>query len=131
MLGAMTTHLGSCHCGGVRFQVDTDEPLDPYFRCDCSLCSRKGAVMGEAARSALKVTKGEDLLSVYRWNTGEARHYFCKVCGIYTHHVMRGATDRVGVNMGCIQGVQVHALGEVVLGGGRKLSLVDPPACSA
>lgn len=123
----MTRHLGSCHCGGVRFEIETDERLDPYFRCDCSLCSRKGAVMGEAARSALRVTQGEALLSVYRWNSGEAEHFFCRRCGIYTHHVMRGCTDRVGVNMACIEGVDVHALGDVVVGGGRRLSLVGTP----
>lgn len=123
----MTRHLGSCRCGGVRFEIDTEERLDPYFRCDCSLCSRKGAVMGEAARSALRVTQGEDLLSAYRWNTGEAEHFFCRRCGIYTHHVMRGCTDRVGVNMACIEGVDVHALGDVVVGGGRRLSLVGTP----
>jgi len=120
----MTQYLGSCHCGGVRFQVETDEPLAPYFRCNCSLCARKGAVMGEAARSALRVTAGEDLLSTYTWNTGEAQHHFCKVCGIYTHHVMRGCTDRVGINMACIEGVDVFDVGEVVVGGGRRLSLV-------
>jgi hypothetical protein len=120
----MNTHLGACHCGGVRFQIDTEESLDPYFRCNCSLCTRKGAVMGQTARSALTVTKGADLLSTYTWNTGEAQHHFCKACGIYTHHVMRGATDRIGVNMACIEGVDVTALGDVIMGGGKKLSLV-------
>ena len=124
----MTLHLGSCHCGGVRFEIDTEERLDPYFRCDCSLCSRKGAVMGEAPRAALRVTQGASLLSVYRWNTGEAEHFFCSRCGIYTHHVMRGCTDRIGVNMACIDGVDVHALGDVVVGGGRRLSLVGAAA---
>lgn len=127
----MTKHFGSCHCGGVRFEIDTQEPLDPYFRCNCSLCSRKGAIMGEAARADLQVTTGQALLSVYAWNTGEAQHYFCRVCGIYTHHVMRGSTDRVGVNMGCIEGVDVHAIGEVVVGGGKKLSLVGQPSGQA
>jgi len=124
----MSKYLGSCHCGGVRFEVDTDERLDPYFRCNCSLCSRKGAVMGEAAREALTVTSGQELLSVYTWNTGEAQHYFCKKCGIYTHHVMRGCTDRVGINMACVDGVDVYALGDVVVGGGKKLSLVAADA---
>jgi hypothetical protein len=121
----MTKYLGSCHCGGVQFEIETSERLDPYFRCNCSLCSRKGAVMGEAARSALSVTRGEELLSLYAWNTGEAQHYFCSRCGIYTHHVMRGTTDRIGVNMACIEGIDVYALGEVVVGGGKRLSLVS------
>jgi len=80
----MGIHLGSCHCGAVRLRIDTDEPLGPYFRCDCLLCSRKGAVMGEAARSALEITAGAQQLATYAWNTGEAQHHFCKVCGIYS-----------------------------------------------
>ena len=121
----MTKYVGSCHCKAVQFEVETEERLDPYFRCDCSLCSRKGAVMGEAARTALTVIAGGSSLGIYSWNTGEAQHYFCKVCGIYTHHVMRGCTDRVGTNMGCIEGIDVYASGEVVVGGGKKLSLVS------
>lgn len=124
----MDTYAGSCHCGGVRFVVVTDEPLGPYFRCTCSLCSRKGAVIGSAARSALTVTAGHDLISTYVWNTGEAQHYFCKTCGIYTHHVMRGRTDRVGINMGCIDGVDVYALDAEVDRYGETFSVVVPAA---
>jgi len=124
----MTVYNGSCHCGAVRFRIDTDEPLDPCFRCDCSLCSRKGAVMGEAARNALEILSGAQQLATYAWNTGEALHCFCKVCGIYTHHVMRGATQRIGVNMACIEGIDVFALGDVEVGGGKALSLVGGAA---
>ena len=120
----MNKYLGSCHCGSVRFEINTDEPLGPYFRCNCSLCSRKGAVMGEAARNALEVTAGTESIATYTWNTSEAQHYFCKVCGIYTHHVMRGCTDRIGVNMACVEGVDVFAQQDIVVGGGKKLSLV-------
>lgn len=124
----MTTYQGACHCGRVRFRLQTEEPLGPYFRCDCSLCSRKGAVMGEAARESLAIIAGAEDLALYTWNTGEAQHFFCKVCGIYTHHVMRGDTERIGVNMACIEGVDVYALQDVVVGGGSRLSLVtDAP----
>ena len=45
--------------------------------------------MRAAPRESLKLTSGQELLSTYTWNTHEARHYFCRVCGIYTHHAMR------------------------------------------
>lgn len=122
----MTVYQGSCHCASVRFCIDTDEPLGPYFRCDCSLCSRKGAVMGEAARCALQLTCGGEQLVTYTWNSGEALHHFCKLCGIYTHHVMRGATERIGVNMACIDGFDVATLADVEWGGGSSLPLVGP-----
>jgi hypothetical protein len=119
----MNRYLGSCHCGGIRFEITTEHTLGPYFRCNCSLCSRKGAVIGEAPRRAFHVTAGSDLIATYVWNTGEAQHYFWKVCGIYTHHVMRGRTDTIGINMACIDGIDVYAL-DVVLDDGKQLSLV-------
>ena len=116
----MTKYIGSCHCGGVRFEVVTDQPLGPYFRCNCSLCSRKGAAMGAAPRSALTVVAGQDLISTYTWNTHEAQHYFCKVCGIYTHHVMRGQIHTVGLNMACIEGSDVSGQGAVQMEDGKS-----------
>jgi hypothetical protein len=121
----MNKYLGSCHCGGIRFEINTEQPLGPYFRCNCSLCSRKSAVMGAAARSALVVTGGAELISTYSWNTKEAQHYFCKVCGIYTHHAMRGEIELIGVNMACIEGFDVFALGNVVVGNGKGWSVVQ------
>ncbi len=123
----MTVYRGACHCGDVRIEVDTDEPLDPYFRCNCSLCSRKGALMGQAPRRALRIVAGLDALSVYRWNTMEAAHFFCRRCGIYTHHVMRGDTDFIGINMACVEGFDVFAVTNGVVGAGAKLSLVAGP----
>lgn len=84
--------------------------------------------MGQALKKELKVTHGETELALYRWNTQEAEHYFCKTCGIYTHHVMRGATEYVGVNMACIEGFDVFAIEEVAVGGGAKLSVVSKSA---
>ena len=88
--------------------------------------------MGQALGKELRVTQGQDFLCLSRWNTREAEHYFCKKCGIYTHHVMRGATDYIGVNMACIEGFDVFAVEEVVVGGGANLSVVpniqgEPP----
>lgn len=120
----MTTHLGSCHCGGIRFRIETEQPLGPWFRCNCSLCARKGAVMGAAPRESLTLTAGEELLATYTWNTHEAQHHFCRRCGIYTHHVMRGETQTVGVNMACIEGFDVDTMGDVEMGNGRRWSVV-------
>jgi hypothetical protein len=48
---------------------------------------------------------GEDALTVYRFNTGVAQHYFCSRCGIYTHHRRRSNTNQYGVNFACLKGV--------------------------
>ena len=39
---------------------------------------------------------------------------------------MRGYTDPVGLNMACIEGVDVYAVGAVPVGNGQSLSLVGP-----
>jgi hypothetical protein len=56
----------------------------------------------------LRVTKGQDKLSLYQWNTRTARHYFCSVCGIYTHHQRRSLASIVA----CIEGVDPFGFGE-------------------
>lgn len=98
----MKTWDGSCHCGAVRFRVEA-EPKE-VIRCDCSLCRRKGAMMAQVHESALTILAGEDMLTEYRWNTGVARHFFCRVCGIYPFHRKRSAPDSYGVNVGCLEG---------------------------
>ena len=54
--------------------------------------------------------------------TQEAQHHFCKVCGIYTHHAMRGEIGTVGVNMACIHGFDIYALRDVEGGGGQPVT---------
>tara|TARA_R110000868_G_scaffold34251_11_gene123796 strand:- start:382 stop:570 length:189 start_codon:yes stop_codon:yes gene_type:complete len=54
----------------------------------------RGAVAVSAQLAGLKITKGEDKLSLYQFNTNQAKHYFCSVCGIYTHHQRRSNPEQ-------------------------------------
>ena len=45
---------------------------------------------------------GADALSKYQFGTDVAEHYFCKHCGIYTHHKPRSNPKIFRVNAGCI-----------------------------
>jgi len=103
----------------VEFEVEGE--LTAGFQCDCSLCKRKNAIMYRAPADKFRLTKGEEALSLYQWNTRVAKHYFCKHCGIYTHHQPRTRPDLVGVNMGCIDDVDARAL-PTEIGQGSKLS---------
>lgn len=98
---------GSCHCGAVRFTVEAESV--EVTRCDCSLCRRKGALMTQVPQSGLTIDAGEADLTLYQWNTGVARHYFCRHCGIYTFHRKRSAPDSYGVNVGCLEGFDPSA----------------------
>jgi hypothetical protein len=66
------------------------------------------------------VRSGEERLSSYRFNTGAAQHFFCSVCGIYTHHQRRSNPNQYGVNVACLEGVSPFDFHEVpVLDGVR------------
>ncbi len=95
----------TCHCGAVELHLDLPGGLPSPHRCDCSFCARRAAPNISVPLSALRVVKGADSLSCYQWGTGTAKHYFCRVCGIYTHHQRRSNPEEYGVNLGCIEGM--------------------------
>jgi len=90
----------NCHCRTVEIQVDTD--LDNIKQCNCSICKRKNAKMNLIPKDSIKIVKGKNNLSSYKFNTMKAEHFFCKTCGIYTHHNRRNDPNGVGINIGCI-----------------------------
>ncbi|MBB3258333.1 hypothetical protein F4827_003201 [Paraburkholderia bannensis] len=113
---------GSCHCGAVRFEVRT--AIAPASRCNCSLCRRKGALMSPPfAAAGLTITRGEEDLTLYQFNTRVAKHYFCRHCGIYPFHQTRRDSRLWRVNLGCLEGVDVYAL-EAGVNDGASLSVV-------
>jgi hypothetical protein len=96
------TWQGSCHCGAVRFAIETDLP--ELTTCDCSICRRKNALMVKVHESRFTLLAGEASLSEYRFHTHPARHFFCSTCGIYPFHRKRVTPDFVGVNVFCLEG---------------------------
>lgn len=104
----------SCHCGAVEMDVTLSEGLDTARRCDCSYCRRRGAIAVSApVDGGVTVLKGEDNLSLYQWGTGTAKHYFCKTCGIYTHHQRRSDPTQYGINVACLEGINPRDLGVI------------------
>lgn len=104
---------GACHCGGVQFEVELPRGFENLSRCNCSMCARRGAVVTSVPLSAFSVVHGEEKLSLYQFNTKTAEHYFCSVCGIYTHHKRRSNPDQFSVNVACIEGVNPFELGDI------------------
>ena len=123
MQGTAKTYQGSCHCGRVRFELISD--LQPALRCNCSVCKRKGVPMVTAADASFKLTAGAEFVTLYQFNSRQARHHFCKVCGIYTHHNPRSNPSLTRVNAGCLEGVDPLAL-ETQLVDGAALPVVEP-----
>ncbi|PIJ49574.1 aldehyde-activating protein [Erwinia sp. OLTSP20] len=92
-----------CHCGAVRFHAELVNGLNDVLRCNCSFCRMRGAVVATA--SGITVISGSDKLTEYRFNSRQAAHFFCSVCGIYTFHQRRSNPSLFGVNVACLEGV--------------------------
>ncbi len=102
----MTTETieGGCHCGRVRFTVQATRPLR-VLDCNCSICRMTGFLHLIVPKSAFAISAGESELTEYRFNTGVARHYFCRHCGVKPFYVPRSNPDGIDVNVRCLQGL--------------------------
>jgi len=104
---------GACHCKAVQFDVLLPKKLTNLSRCNCSMCAKRGAIMTPVPIESLNIKKGKEKLSLYQFNTKVAEHYFCSICGIYTHHKMRSLPNNYSVNVACLEGVNQYELGEI------------------
>jgi hypothetical protein len=73
----------------------------------------RGAVAVSADVGGITFDAGEEALTVYRFNTGAAQHYFFSRCGIYTHHRRRSNPNQYGVNVACLKGVSPFDFADV------------------
>lgn len=105
---AMTSYQGGCHCGQVRFEVRAQ--LEGVLECNCSICKKKGFLHWIVPKTAFSLVTDEDALQDYRFNTGVARHLFCKRCGVHAYYVPRSDPDKIDVNVRCLEGVDLATL---------------------
>ena len=97
----MITHTGGCHCGAVRFEVDAPADIE-VTECNCSICSKSGSLHLIVNKDQFRLLQGEDNLATYTFDTHEAKHYFCKTCGIKSFYVPRSHPDGFSVNARCL-----------------------------
>ncbi|BFZ59149.1 hypothetical protein YB2330_000153 [Saitoella coloradoensis] len=93
---------GSCHCGLVRFTMESKTPV-PYQLCACSICRKVGGVGGSinlgADNSSLRIIQGKEHIKVYQAvldrDTPDQKHAssersFCGNCSsmlwLWDHH---------------------------------------------
>lgn len=92
---------GGCHCGKVRFRVELDLSA-PVHDCNCSICAKKGFLHIIVKKDKFALLAGADALSTYTFNTGIAKHTFCKTCGMHPFYTPRSHPDGVDVNARCL-----------------------------
>ncbi|KAK7443989.1 hypothetical protein VKT23_015386 [Stygiomarasmius scandens] len=83
---------GSCHCGAVRFKLQSSTAV-PYQLCLCSICRKVGGTGGSinlgGHSKTLEILKGKELISVYKAvmnrdtpdeNIANSERNFCSKC---------------------------------------------------
>ena len=113
-------YKGSCHCGRIAYEVEGE--IGAVLECNCSICSRKGSLLGFVPQEKLKVLTPKERMSTYTFNKHVIKHHFCPTCGI---HPLAKAVDRSGkpmaaINVRCLEGVALESL-EVKPFNGRAL----------
>ena len=109
-------HSGSCHCGRVRFNVQAPEEIQAT-ECNCSICSRTGYLHLIVPKSRFVLLQGAEHLSSYIFNTGVAKHLFCKVCGIKSFYIPRSNPDGYSVNVRCLDDATIRKITIVAFDG--------------
>ncbi len=106
----MSVYTGGCHCGLVRYEVETD--LAQIIECNCSYCTAKGLLLNFVPVEKFKLISGEESLGEYLFNKKVIHHVFCKVCGTqsFANAVVSGDKKMIAINVRCLEGVNLKEL---------------------
>lgn len=121
-------YQGSCHCGQVAFEVEGE--IDGALACNCSICSRKGALLWFVPKDRLRLITAEEAASTYTFNQHAIKHRFCPRCGI---HPYGEGTDPSGIHMAainlrCIEGLDLESIPVQHFDGRSLATVVQPDA---
>jgi len=116
----MQSYQASCHCGAIKFSFDS-EPITKGVRCNCSFCSKRGTMISLVPGENFKFEAQEDSLGTYQWGKMQAKHHFCKHCGISTFSETTRRPGQFIVNLGCVEDVDTFSLDVTVFDGKHLL----------
>lgn len=92
---------GSCHCQAVKFSIEAPDTIE-VERCNCSICKKSGYLHLIIPKRDFILHTAKEELSVYTFNTGIAKHYFCNTCGIKPFYIPRSNPDGMDINVNCL-----------------------------
>jgi hypothetical protein len=105
----LITHRGACHCGRIAFEVDAPARIDT-IECNCSICRMTGFLHLIVPASQFRLLRGADDLTEYTFNTGVAKHRFCRVCGVKPFYVPRSNPDGFDINVNCLDPITISSI---------------------
>ncbi|MDJ0878703.1 MAG: GFA family protein [Halieaceae bacterium] len=94
-------YQGSCHCQAIRFEIEAPEIIEADL-CNCSICSKSGFLHLILPLSKFKLLSGEEAIATYTFNTGVAKHTFCRHCGVKPFYTPRSNPDGIDINVNCL-----------------------------
>ena len=108
MINKSETVRVSCHCGSIHLEVFLLQGLEHIIRCNCSMCVKnKGAGMVCVPLHDVTVLSGQESMTEYNFHSGISPHVFCIICGVHTHHQSRSSKDKLCINLGCINDIDI------------------------
>jgi hypothetical protein len=107
----LKTYEGGCHCGKVRFEAKVDLG-GQIISCNCSFCSKTGALLAFVGADQLTIRTGADALGDYQFGKKRIHHQFCPACGIrpLSQGTAPDGRQMYAVNVRCLDGVALDAL---------------------
>lgn len=111
-MSALAVHRGGCHCGRVRFEADAPTRIQA-LQCNCSICRMTGFLHLIVPAAHFRLLQGAPFLTEYTFNTGVAKHRFCRVCGVKAFYTPRSNPDGVDINVRCLDAGTMENIGIV------------------
>ena len=94
-------YQGSCHCRAITFECEAPALIEAES-CNCSICSKSGFLHLILPPDRFTLLSGADAIVTYTFNTGVAKHSFCKHCGVKPFYTPRSNPDGIDVNVNCL-----------------------------
>lgn len=109
-MAEQNVYAGGCHCGAVRFTATM--ALESKTECNCSICTKRGALWSFIGGAQFSLLSGEDQLTDYQFNKKQIHHLFCKLCGVgsFSRGAMPNGDPVVALNLRCLDDVDLSEL---------------------
>ena len=89
---------GGCHCGAVTYEAFASYNLKA-LRCNCSICKASGFIHVIVDKNDFKLLTGAEDITVYSFNSHQAKHTFCKHCGVKSFYYPRSHPEGISLNL--------------------------------
>jgi hypothetical protein len=101
----------------MRFDVTTE--ISQVNECNCSICTKRGALWTFADSEQFSLKSGEDDLKDYQFGKKRIHHLFCVECGTqaFARRVSGDGKETFAINVRCLDGVDVAGLTRVPFDG--------------